>query len=399
VTASSSTRGLALAGAGIVICAALALIPFRSSTPAATVSPIAPVPTRVEVPEPEAPEPRAAQPAAALVVPTAAAPGTPSLEDVVSAVVPAVVSIQAGRSRGTGFYVRHDLVLTNVHVIEGSSTVDVVAGDIKRTARVMTASPGADLAVLQVNSPNPQQATLTLGTAEGLRVGQEVIAVGSALGVLSNTVTRGIVSAVRRAGDVTLIQTDAAINPGNSGGPLVDRGGKVIGVNTLKIAREAESIGFAVAIDHARPLMAGQTLTTTATPAAGLSTLLRADTPSEGDERRAAGEKQYAAALEWAERNAAQLDATWERNARTCVVSSARSGDRAWLAVLEPDGVRLNVQASNCNNWLEDVRGNAGTIRAEILKAGEAARQNGVYPGVLRDLRRKHRLEWAGFDR
>ncbi len=67
-------------------------------------------------------------------------------------------------------------------------------------------------------NPDPNQQLLTLGTASSLRVGQEVIAVGSALGVLPNTVTRGIVSALRRAGDLVLIQTDAAINPGNSGG-------------------------------------------------------------------------------------------------------------------------------------------------------------------------------------
>ena len=65
------------------------------------------------------------------------------------------------------------------------------------------------------------------------------MAIGSALGVLQNTVTRGIVSGVRQAGSVTLIQTDAAINPGNSGGPLVDRAGNVIGINTMGVAASA----------------------------------------------------------------------------------------------------------------------------------------------------------------
>ena len=77
--------------------------------------------------------------------------------------------------------------------------------------------------------------------------------------MLSNTVTRGIVSAIRDVGTVTLIQTDAAINPGNSGGPLVDRNGVVIGINSLAVAaREGQGIGFAVAIDHATPLLNGQ---------------------------------------------------------------------------------------------------------------------------------------------
>ena len=94
--------------------------------------------------------------------------------------------------------------------------------------------------MLQVSNANPSQEILRLGSASGVRVGQEVIAIGSALGVLSNTVTRGIVSAVRRAGDVTLLQTDAAINPGNSGGPLIDRSGQVIGINTMKALASAE---------------------------------------------------------------------------------------------------------------------------------------------------------------
>ena len=77
--------------------------------------------------------------------------------------------------------------------------------------------------------------------------------------MLSNTVTRGIVSAIRDVGPVTLIQTDAAINPGNSGGPLVDRNGVVIGINSLAVAaREGQGMAFAVAIDHARPLLSGQ---------------------------------------------------------------------------------------------------------------------------------------------
>jgi len=401
---------MALAGAGVVICVALAFVPFRSSTPAAAIAPAA-SPSPIVAGAPPRTESAAAPVAAApLVGAVTAEPnalpsnlavdsGAPSsLEDVVSRVVPAVVSIQAGRSRGTGFYIGPDSLLTNVHVIEGHTTVDVIAGEIKRSARVVSMSPGTDLAVLQVLNPDPLQATLRLGTSKGLRVGQEVIAVGSALGVLSNTVTRGIVSAVRRAGDVTLIQTDAAINPGNSGGPLVDRAGMVIGVNTLKIVREAESIGFAVAIDHAVPLIGGQG-STSGSPATGLSNLLRAGALSEGEQRRADGERDYGAVLESAAKLAGELDASWERNARTCVTSASRSGDRAWLAVLEPNGVRLNVQVRDCGDWLGGVTANADQIRAALAKAGEAARQNGVYPGVMRDLRRQHRLEWSGWER
>jgi hypothetical protein len=327
-----------------------------------------------------------------------------SLEDVVSRVVPAVVSIHAGRSRGTGFYFKPGYVLTNVHVIEGEASVEVAAGEMKRSARVMGTSPGADLAVLQVYNPDPQQPVLRLGSARSLRVGQEVIAVGSALGVLSNTVTRGIVSGLRRAGDVTLIQTDAAINPGNSGGPLVDRTGQVIGVNTLKVGRVAEAIGFAVAIDHAQtllsaPLLGGQSSMTAAAPVSGLNDMLRGGAPSQGDALREQGEQQYAAVLEWASRAAAQIDGYWDRGAATCVGSAARAGDRTWFAIFEANGVRLNAQIRGCDDWLANVKNDAEQVRGEVTRAGEAARQNGVYPGVLRDLRRKHKLEWTGFDR
>jgi S1-C subfamily serine protease len=194
------------------------------------------------------------------VATTPAAPQPPaSLEDVVGRVLPAVASITAGQARGTGFFVRHDQVLTNAHVVEGQTSVRLQAGQATYTARVTTVATGSDLAILQVYNPDPKQATLRLGTASTARVGEEVIAVGSALGVLSNTVTRGIVSAIRDVGTVRLLQTDAAINPGNSGGPLIDRTGTVIGVNSLAVAsREGQGIGFAVAIDHATPLLKGQ---------------------------------------------------------------------------------------------------------------------------------------------
>ena len=327
-------------------------------------------------------------------------PETASLEDVVSRVIPAVVSITAGSSRGTGFYIRPEYVLTNIHVVNGQSSVEVISGAAKRTARVMSTSPGADLAVLQVYGPDPQQATLPLGSAHGLRVGQEVIAVGSALGVLSNTVTRGIVSAMRTTGDVTLIQTDAAINPGNSGGPLVDRAGRVIGINTLKVGRGAESIGFAVAIDHARDLLSGNARASAPAPVAGLNTMLRSGGPSQGEQQREQGEQQYAAVMQWAARGADQIDGFWARYARACVANARRAGDRDWFAVYEPNGLTISAHSEyDCQQFLDTLSRNAQQIRAEVDKATESARRAGVYPGVLRDLRRRHRMDWSGWDR
>ena len=408
-------RGLALVFLLFASAAIFALV----ARPAGNVAPVESLPARALEPMPAALPPQSGEPL--LFVPpvvvhpgaldprtaslpsaeAAPAPALPaSLEDVVSNVVPAVVSITAGRSRGTGFYVRPDHVLTNVHVLDGQTSVDVISGETRRSARVVSTAPGVDLALLQVYNHDPRQPSLTLGTADGLRVGQEVIAVGSALGVLSNTVTRGIVSAMRNTGEVRLIQTDAAINPGNSGGPLVNRAGQVIGVNTLKVARGAESIGFAVAIDHARDLLSGQSRAAGQAPVAGLDTMLRAGGPSEGEQRREQGEAHYTAAIEWAARNGEQIDSYWARYAPSCVTSSRRAGDREWFAVYEPNGVAITAHSQvNCTQFLDMVQRNALQLKAEVDKASEAARRNGVYPGVMRDVRRRYRMDWPGWDR
>jgi hypothetical protein len=122
--------------------------------------------------------------------------------------------------------------------------------------------------------------------------------------------------------------------------------------------------------------------------------------PGAGDDMRARGEQAYEQVLAWAAQTSQQLDAYWDRYASTCVTSSNRSGDRAWFAVLEPNGVRINPAATiNCQSWLETVQSNALPIKATIDQAADAARRSGVYPGVLRDMRRKHKLDWTGWER
>jgi S1-C subfamily serine protease len=408
--------GFPLLLVGLVLGLGLALLPARSggifatatsprattSTPGAPDAPDAPRspdathPVAAEPRQPDTNAPRAE--VAAPAVSPAANDDPLSLEDLVSRVVPAVASVTSGKSRGTGFFISTDQVLTNDHVVDGQTSVHLQVGDLSYTARVVSTSPATDLAVLKVLNPNAAQAVLPLGTAGGARVGQEVIAIGSALGVLSNTVTRGIVSGVRQVGTVTLVQTDAAINPGNSGGPLIDRTGLVIGVNSLRVAQRAEGVAFAVAIDHASRLLKGQTSAGSTTPLRSLTSML--SDPATGDLQRTTGERELARVLAWAERNGDELDAYWTRHAHFCLAEQPAVGDRPWFATYQAGGVRLGSAASpGCADWAENVRHNATRIRAEIDKARETARRSGVYPGIVRDLFERHRLRWAGWER
>ncbi|MEL7141821.1 MAG: HhoA/HhoB/HtrA family serine endopeptidase [Cyanobacteria bacterium J06643_4] len=155
---------------------------------------------------------------------------------------------------GSGFIVSEDgRILTNAHVVEGADTVQITLKDGRTLeGTVLGADPITDVAVIDVDETNLP--TLSISTDE-LLPGEAAIAIGNPLG-LDNTVTVGIVSATgRTSGQVGIpdnrtdfIQTDAAINPGNSGGPLLNARGEVIGMNTA-IIRGAQGLGFAIPID------------------------------------------------------------------------------------------------------------------------------------------------------
>jgi S1-C subfamily serine protease len=148
------------------------------------------------------------------------------------------------------------LILTAAHVVAGNDTVTVRLNDgevIQGT--VLGGTSGADVAVVEVDRSGQPAADLALD--EELRVGQMAVAVGSPWG-LQGTVTAGIISAVNQSvpsgGTArSLIQTDAAINPGNSGGPLVDREGRVLGINVsiFSLSGANDGVGFAVPVDIA----------------------------------------------------------------------------------------------------------------------------------------------------
>ena len=193
--------------------------------------------------------------------------GRLDVKAVLAAVAPSVVQIEiedgvfGGGGQGTGFIISPDgQVVTNAHVVENAVTIKVMLSDgTVKSAELVQKDPTRDLAVLKIQGDNLPSARL--GNSAEVEVGDEVLAIGNALGLGDTpTVTTGIVSALDRQLQLSgnrlthLIQTDAAINPGNSGGPLVNANGEVIGVNTA-IAGNAEGIGFAISIDHARPVI------------------------------------------------------------------------------------------------------------------------------------------------
>lgn len=157
-------------------------------------------------------------------------------------------------------------IVTNNHVIEGAGKIEVTLhGGEKEVAELIGSDALTDLAVLKISGKHVDTA-LEFGDSDNLRAGDSVVAIGNPLSLdFSGTVTQGIISAPTRSIDVKttagnweadVIQTDAAINPGNSGGALINTEGKVIGINSLKIAESGvEGLGFAIPSNDVVPLV------------------------------------------------------------------------------------------------------------------------------------------------
>jgi serine protease Do len=205
--------------------------------------------------------------------------------DVAKKVSPAVVSItsksvtqgffgnlQQTEGAGTGMIVTSDgLILTNRHVVEDTAAnYTVVLNNGKSyPAKVVSRDTLNDIAFVRITASGLP--TVSLADSGAVQVGQQVVAIGNALGQFQNTVTEGIISGVSRgvtAGDSgspasggsseslqNLFQTDAAINPRNSGGPLVNLDGQVVGIDTAVAGQGAQNIGFAIPINDAKPLI------------------------------------------------------------------------------------------------------------------------------------------------
>ena len=166
------------------------------------------------------------------------------------------------KASGTGFIVRSDgYILTNNHVVAGADRVTVKLADGREFKGKVLLDPRTDLAVIKIDANNLP--AVSFADSDKVKVGQWAVAIGNPFG-LRNTVTIGVVSALRRDADADstidypeAIQTDAAINPGNSGGPLVDLDGKVIGVNFMIVSnsRQSAGIGFAIPSNSVRFVM------------------------------------------------------------------------------------------------------------------------------------------------
>ena len=179
---------------------------------------------------------------------------------------PAAAGAEANRrvnGMGTGVVIDgRGYIMTNYHVVDGVRDIVVTTADGQRhIAKLVARDTETDLAVIKID-PQGSLPAVPIGTSSDLMAGETVIAVGNAYGY-EHTVTRGIISALHRAVQVSdaqfyddLIQTDASINPGNSGGPLLNIDGEMIGIN-VAVRAGAQGIGFAIPVDKVASVAAG----------------------------------------------------------------------------------------------------------------------------------------------
>lgn len=163
---------------------------------------------------------------------------------------------ESARGSGSGSVIdAQGHILTNYHVIEGAENLTVSLGGNKTyPAKIIGGDPDTDLAVIKIEPGQDKLTVVSFGDSDNLQVGQKVLAIGNPFG-LDRTLTTGVISGLQRPIRGTnnrpiegAIQTDASINPGNSGGPLLDKFGKLIGINSQIFSRSGGSVGVGFAI-------------------------------------------------------------------------------------------------------------------------------------------------------
>ncbi len=173
--------------------------------------------------------------------------------------------VQEGKGTGSGSVIdTQGHILTNYHVIEDTQKITVsFGGDKVYPAKMVGGDPDTDLAVIQIDPPAQGLTVIPLGDSDKLDVGQKVLAIGNPFG-LDRTLTTGVISGLQRPIRArngrpidAAIQTDASINPGNSGGPLLDKFGRMIGINSQILAPAGGSVGvgFAIPVNTAKRIV------------------------------------------------------------------------------------------------------------------------------------------------
>jgi len=292
----------------------------------------------------------------------------PSFAPLVKRVKPAVVLVKGwvkktnnfGRDFldshgvGSGFvYDADGFVLTNNHVIDGATEIEVKLADGRKLdAEVVGADKPTDVAVLKFTEGKPPYPHLTMGDSDALQVGDWVVAIGNPFG-LEHTVSAGILSAKGRTKDdvkgldptgyFNFLQTDASINPGNSGGPLLNLAGQVVGINSA-VRANANNIGFAIPMDMVLQL---------------LPVLLR-----DGKIQRSA------IGITADDLSQDEIDRGIKSGARVVQVRPGQSGDKAGLArgdiIVEFNG--KPVRSQHELRWLASVAGVGKTVSMRVRR-------------------------------
>ncbi len=184
-----------------------------------------------------------------------------NVETAVARAEPGVVRVETERSGGSGMIVdKSGYILTCNHVVGDSRAVTIVlmSGE-QYGGSVIGRDAATDIAIIRITGTTYGLPVIILGDSDKVRPGEDVVAIGYSLGLEgSATISRGVVSAFRTSGGVDYVQTDAAINPGNSGGPLINLRGEAIGIANFKLVHETvEGMGFAIAINEAKPFVVG----------------------------------------------------------------------------------------------------------------------------------------------